>query len=107
MEARLYLHIESELHDECRERLIEALPASTRSTPVPPTEGGNLSSVIVQGPPNADVYTAVTEAIDTLPWDLRSPVCSLTIDNEASERAHHTISRTWKDFWAERTRRVA
>jgi hypothetical protein len=87
MEARLYFRIESELHDECRERLIEALPARTTPIRVPPVAGGNLSSVIVQGPPDADVYKAVTEAIHTLPWDLWSPVCSLTMDDEASERA--------------------
>ena len=106
-EVEAYFRIESELHDKCRERLIEALPAGTTPIRVPPVAGGNLSSVIVQGPPDADVYTAVTEAIHTLPWDLWSSVCSLTMDDEASERADRTANEAWKDFWTERARGAA
>lgn len=93
--ARLYLQSESEHHDECRDGLIAALPENLTTIPLSPIQGGNLSSVMVQGPSDGDVYTAVTTAIRTLPWDFWSAVYSLQMDDEAQEQAHRAAERAW------------
>lgn len=54
-------------------------------------EGGNLSSVAVQGPSDGDVYTAIR----TLPWDFWSSVYPLEMDDETQEQAHRSGARAW------------
>lgn len=93
--ARLYLRCESEHHDRCRDGLIATLPQNLTALQFSPVEGGSLSSVIVQGPSDGDVYTAVTTAIRSLPRGPQSSVYSLEMDDEAQEQAHRAGEQAW------------
>lgn len=99
MWAELQLDTRAKRHDECRDRLLEALWAKTTPIPVPAGGDCSVSSVLVQGPPGSDVATALRRAAHSLPHDLRDVVVHWKMDEEAEIELRRTTDQEWSDFW--------
>lgn len=99
MWGKLYLRAESELHDECQQQLLALLSADATPIPLPPAQGHNVSSVLVQGAPGSDVGSMLANAVHALHRDLWPAVAAWKLDAEAEQEHSRTVDLAWKARW--------
>jgi hypothetical protein len=99
MWGKLYLRVESELHNRCQEQLVALLSADSAPIPVPPVQRHDLSSVLVQGSSGSDIGTTLANAVQALPRELWPAVYGWKLDAEAEAEHGRTVDSAWKARW--------